>query len=333
MMAATLNIISHNIRAWTQNNKNELSNYYLTNNPDIVAMQSHGIRDQTKYIKLFGFSGHTSGNEAHSGVATLTKYNIKHTFHSNTWDINTLATTIETTRGPICVINFYRPPRQDYLPLMELQRHLDRDIPTLILTDANVGHRFFGHNNNTPLGTIFKKFCRDKELHFTGPNFKTFYSGRLKGKPDLVLANNAMLTFAINITEGKRMVASDHVPIHITVGTGPLAVPINPVYNFNRANWEGFKENLETIQLPNVHGMNPDQLDTEWTNLLNNIKIAADTHIPKTRFKIIHALNKSTRTKNLENIYNTRHNIYKHNMTQERADILHRIYTTKLKLE
>ena len=51
----------------------------------------------------------------------------------------------------------------------------------------------------------------------------------------------------------------------------------------------------------------------------------AENNIPKKTYKLIPALTQSTKTKNLLQIYKNRHNIYKQNLTPERAIILKNI--------
>ena len=72
-----INLIHHNVRSWTNfNNRQALSNYYLSNNPDIITINSHSITNNNKFVKLLHYSGYTKNKEAHAGVAILIKYNI-----------------------------------------------------------------------------------------------------------------------------------------------------------------------------------------------------------------------------------------------------------------
>ena len=52
---------------------------------------------------------------------------------------------------------------------------------------------------------------------------------------------------------------------------------------------------------------------------------AADNYIPKTTYRLIQAFQPSNKTNKLKIIFNQRHNIYKNNMTPEKAIILNKI--------
>ena len=68
-----LDIIHHNVRTWGRY-KNNLSNYYLTHNPDIISINSHGLdSNKDQFLKIFSYSNLTTGNGPHSGTAILCK--------------------------------------------------------------------------------------------------------------------------------------------------------------------------------------------------------------------------------------------------------------------
>ena len=321
-----LDIIHHNVRHWGSD-KNLLSNYYLQSNPDIITINSHGL-DSTKgqFLKLFNYSNKTSGSGMATGAAILTKSCIKHTNYKADYDNNTLYTIIETNIGKIAIFTFYSPPRFNWLPLTDLQNVLNLNIPTIILTDANVKHTHFGHNNSDELGKLLYNFMKRNNLLFLGPNFKTFFSSTRSGKPDIVLGNTQMANLAIYITAGKRLSSSDHIPIHIQINSSPIAIPLPiPQLNYNRANWEGFRSELESIPLPKIQGWSIEELENNTNLLMQKITNAAKNNIPHKRYKTLPAFTPSTRTKKLQLIYNQRHELYKNNMTNQKSLILIKI--------
>ena len=297
-----IKIIHHNVRHWINPmNINENSNFYLSKDPDIITINSHSIRDTRKNVKLFNYSGYTKNkiNQAGSGVAILVKQNIQHIFHTNTINENIMAVTIDTTHGKLTIITFYRPPRQDTLPLTDIQNFLNYNHPTIILADANIKHPHFGHNNSNRLGTLLNNFNNTVDLHYIGPNFNTFFSHNMKGKPDIILVNTAFLTLAYNLEEGPRLTSSDHIPITLTASTSPIAIPTAPRYNYNRADWPKFTEHMKLLPLPNIINKPTEDIDKLWETLIKHIQDGANNYIPKTTFKKIPALNDSRRTRNL----------------------------------
>jgi len=71
-------IIQHNVLNW-RTRKHELSNMYLTEDPDAILINAHCLQnDET--IKLFGYNVYQRNilNEGDAGVAIAVKRNIKH---------------------------------------------------------------------------------------------------------------------------------------------------------------------------------------------------------------------------------------------------------------
>lgn len=321
-----LDIIHHNVRHW-DNGKNILANYYLKHNPDVISINSHGLNPANgEFVKLFSYSNKTSGTGKHSGAAILTKSYIPHTNHRVDMDPNSLYTIINTNMGKIVIFTFYRPCRMQMLPLIDIQKVLDLNLPTLIVTDANVHHIAFGHSYSDRLGKLLFNFMRRKDLYFLGPNFKTYFNSVNKGKPDIILGNKDILKFAVHITEGDRLCASDHLPIHIQLNTSPIAIPANESrLNLNRANWEGFRMELEEIPLPITQNMSIQELESNTKYLMNKISSAISNNIPIQDKIIIPAFQPSTKTKKLQLIYNQRHHLYKDSMDNRKSLILIKI--------
>ena len=322
----SIKIIHHNVRHWVNPiHINENSNYYISQDPHIITINSHSITKADKFVKLYGYSGYTKHKQLSAGVAILIKYNIPHTFHTDTTNDNIMAATINTIHGKITIVTFYRPPRQDTLPLTDIIRFLNFNNPTIILADANIKHQNFGHNNSDRLGKLLNNIILNTNLHYIGPDFYTYYHHNHRGKPDIILANTSFLHLAYYIKEGPRLTSSDHIPLLITASTSPLAIPSPPTYNYNRADWPKFKQHMDQLPLPNIINQPTINLETMWDTLIQHMLQGANNHIPKTSFKIIPSLTNSTRTKNLKKIYNQRHNLYKHNLTPDKIQILNTI--------
>ena len=82
-----------------------------------------------------------------------------------------------------------------------------------------------------------------------------------------------------------------------------------------RANWDGFKAELETLPLLNITNAPTHILEVMWETLTNKIKLAAEKNIPITTYKIIPSFKTS------QKIYYTSHNLYKHTLTLEQSEI------------
>ena len=256
----------------------------------------------------------------------LIKSNIQYTFHTNTTNKNIMATTIYTTRGKITIVTFYRPPRDNFLPLTDLQNFVNYNNHTLIVADCNIHHQIYGHSTTDKLGKIFNKFTIEKNLQFLGSHFNTYFHGTHKVKPDLIFCNNHFLHLATHIKEGERSIALDHIPIHLTFSSNSIAIPNQPKFNFNTADWSKFRDHMEELELPNLINKNTSEIDKQWVKISKHIMDGANKFIPKTNYKIIPAFTPSTRTKSLLYIYNQRHNLHKNNITEDIKNMFNPIW-------
>ena len=317
-----LDVIHHNVRHWGRY-KNDLSNYYLKHNADVLSLNSHGLDTNKKqFLKIFTYSNLTSGTGIHAGTALLTKTYIKHANFKTTNDPNSLYTILHTDIGKILIYSLYRPPRVNTLPLFDIQNALNLGFPTFIIGDFNIKNTNYGHTYTNDLGRLFHNFSLRNNLHFLGPDFKTYFNNINKGTPDLVFCNFPALHLAIHITPGDRLSASDHIPIHIQINSNPIIIPAPLKFNFNQADWSNFREDLASFPLPKIHNITLEQLDIETQILTDNIMNTANDNIPKTTYKLKPAFSESTKTKNLKLIYHQRHLRYINHMTPEKARIL-----------
>ena len=71
-------IIQHNVLNW-RTRKNELSNIYFKEDPDIILINSHCLTNY-ETIKLFGYNVYqrNAQNEDTAGIAIAIKRNIRH---------------------------------------------------------------------------------------------------------------------------------------------------------------------------------------------------------------------------------------------------------------
>ena len=195
-----LDIIHHNVRHWGKY-KNDLSNYYLKHNADILSLNSHGLdTNKRQFLKIFTYSNLTSGTGMQAGTALLAKTFIKHAHFKTNNDTNSLYTIIHTDIGKILIYSLYRPPRVNTLPLIDTQNALNHGLPTFIIGDFNIKNTNYGHTLTNDLGRTFYNFSLRNNLHFLGPDFKTFFNSVNNGTPDLLFCNFPALHLAVNIT-------------------------------------------------------------------------------------------------------------------------------------
>ena len=146
MLIRDLKVIQHNVLKWTSRRKNELTNFYLREDPDIILMNSTGIPDNEK-IKVFTYNVYqiNKQGEENAGVAIAIKNNIKHQllddFHSNF-----LAIRLDTTRGPLIAGTTYSPPRYEAeFPIDDINNVMRRSVQVLLAADLNAAKNFNGY--------------------------------------------------------------------------------------------------------------------------------------------------------------------------------------------
>ena len=163
------------------NIRNYNSNHYLLKcslsdtNPDIILLND--ISNVNVIPKIFGYTCVYKCEAQHSGVAIFTKHTLSHTyieFNNN----NILAVKLYTNTGPIYIVTSYTPPRFNTIPTIEINHILNKNIPTLIISDFNAKHPHFNncaHNNLiNNFGRQLHSLCNSRNLDYLGPSFNTF---------------------------------------------------------------------------------------------------------------------------------------------------------------
>ena len=287
----TLKIIQQNVLKWTFTRKNELSNYYIKEDPDIILLNSTGISDDIK-IKIFNYNVHQKNTygEDHAGVAIAIRRNIKYQLIDG-YDSDILAIKVNTTLGDAIIATSYIPPRRQYFPLAELRTLLQKRIPVYLIGDFNATHQHWGYTYSNNRGREIVDLIRRNICTFQGPDFNTIINATGAGKPDLVLSNrNAFLHN--HITEG-HLTTSDHLPMVITISTKPIMVPTTMKLNLKKTNWENFKEKVEermTIESDRTAqeiNINKNKIEEGFERWLDIVKTELEAATPIKQYKTI----------------------------------------------
>ena len=239
-----IKVLHVNIRNWKSNNY--LLKFSLSDsNPDIILLNELSL-DNNVVPKIKGYKVCFKCIERYSGVAILVKHIHKHTFLEFT-NNNILAIKLYTNLGPLYIVTSYTPPRYNSIPTIEINHILNKNIPTLIISDFNARHPTFHNSNITNtnhFGRQLHNLCNSRNLDYLGPDFNTFRNNINVGKPDLVIANNQFRIFHNRISEG-RGVGSDHLPIIMEISMVPIRIICNPRIIIDKIDARKFKEELE----------------------------------------------------------------------------------------
>ena len=97
-MIRDLNIIQHNTLKLARNRRNELTNYFQKEDPDIILLNSTGIPDENR-IRIFMYSVYQKNKdgEENDGVPIAIKRDINHQLIDD-FASNLLAVKIDTSK-------------------------------------------------------------------------------------------------------------------------------------------------------------------------------------------------------------------------------------------
>lgn len=294
-----LKILQHNALNWGTN-KQSLIPYYVANNPDLILINSHGLKSNES-LKIPGYKVHkVNYSESQSdGSAIAIKFNIQHKLLDD-FDTDFLAVEIHTSLGPIIIATTYLPPRRPFLPYTDMHKLLNNTIPTYILGDFNGRHSIFGNNDNNTVGKSLANLINQGKLIHLGPHFPTFLTRNATTNPDKIFCNKHH--YLNCISEAGDVTTSDHLPIIFRLSTIPFITEKPKVYQTNKADWDLFQHILDSkINVTKLDGNTVEEIEsalTSWTNLIKN---AMDSAIPKSSFQYTYQLKITDEIKDLEN--------------------------------
>ena len=201
MYLNSIKIIAQNVIKWTFQRRNELSNYYRGEDPDIILLNSTGVGDDES-IKVFNYNIHQKNlyGEQHAGIAIAVRRDVQYQLLDD-FQADILAVQMETGRGRVIIATTYLPPRRLYIPEAEIRRLFQKNTPVYFIGDFNARHRLWGYTNGNHRGDFIAQMMRANICSFFGPDFNTLINVTGTGKPDLVLGNR-QATYHMTINEG-----------------------------------------------------------------------------------------------------------------------------------
>ena len=280
-----LRVIQHNVLFW-DSRKYDLINTYRQFDPDIILINSHGLRDE-KRLKIPGFKTYQQNvsNELNDGVAIAVKSRMRHKVHDDFLS-ETLAVEVETPDGPLIIATSYLPPRRPYLPHPDFLRLLRRQTPVFLVGDFNARHPYLGYTNTNQVGRDIVDYLRHQTATHIGPHFPTYFDLRTASTPDIALTNRANFLH-YSFTPGP-LTTSDHIPVILDISTSPLLIPATRRFNYNRTDWDAFTQDdaLEMSNLPDISHGTLEEIDNALETWMTTVRTTADRLIPQTCFKL-----------------------------------------------
>ena len=282
----TLNILQHNVQHW-KSNKTTLSNLYKDINPDVILLNSHGMKSQEN-IKIYNYTTYliNSNDELHDGSAILVKHNLKHKIKDD-YDTDILQITIETSTGPINIATTYLPPRRPYLPITDFHAIASQSDPTYIIGDMNAHHPNLDKKTGNNVGKAIMMLINNNKIRHLGPDFPTFLAHNSTSTPDLILSNNK--TYHNFIAQPGPTTPSDHIPILIKITSQPIRTPSPPIQVFSKTNWDDFRTEIQN-KANNINTdpyMTQQTLESSLKEWITAITSTMENHIPTKSFRTL----------------------------------------------
>ena len=267
-------ILQLNVEGLTRSKCEVIERLATKHSAQVLLLQETHTKED-KEIKIYGYHLAASIHSQHHGIATLVKnghtYSILDSSHSS--DQQWIAVSI----GDTTVVNVYKPPKTSFsnLPIY--------DHPVIYSGDFNCQNEQWGYKNTTPDGEALANWASTTNLTLLYDSKQpcSFTSGRWQTgtNPDLAFCSSRDRSTAQRTVISK-FPRSQHRPSLIThpaLVTPTTSMPQSR-WNFKKANWDTFREELNKHPLPDL--AEQDQ-DTTYKHFSNSIINAAKASIPR----------------------------------------------------
>ena len=315
-----LKVVQVNVRHF-YNNRHFIYDFLTQENPDVALLNGTAIINGFK-IRHYGYTSRQSADGEHRGICILIKSSFKHHFLTEFFNHpDFLAVKIFTSTGPLIVSTAYIRPSSN-LPLFDFNKLFNiNNIPVIFAGDINACHRAYHHTTNNNHGHQLFAICQQKNLHYIGPDFFTFYNAGNKGRPDLVFGNRAALVYHTHCTPGPN-IGSDHIPIILKISTTPILNTENPAFVYKQADWDAFKTDLQNYNFDfELAGTDAQNIDRRWNDIFRAIVSTMLANIPRSKHKIRYSFQKSNKTQRLLTCYRRRFVENLNRLGQARLDL------------
>ena len=212
-----------------------------------------------------------------------------------------IAVTIDTNSGPITIATTYVPSRINYLHFPDYYKLFNLTHPSYLIADINCRHPSLGHGYSNNRGNNLNHLITTRKCFHIGPYFPTILSHNYTSAPDIVLKNNNA-HHNINIQPGP-LTPSDHIPLLITISTNPIQIPITPRPHYHKADWDRYKTELSSINLPTDDQLSLEEIDQHLDHWTQSIINTSKRTIPTLKYRTIPGIQPDQTTTDIQNQY------------------------------
>ena len=267
---------------------NELKHYIYNSNckPDIICIQESWLNNKINY-KLNNYSIVRKDRKfgRGGGVCIFVKNNITFKIKENEFVKNIEYNQIEfiINNKSFNLINIYNPGekinRLEYNALFAVQN-------VIICGDFNSKNKIWGSITTDHNGKILEELMDDNDLYLLNDGTGTHISYCGNQTPlDLTFVSNNLANIS-NWNVQKDSLGSDHFLVKIELYQSNKIIKDNTwnnnSWNYKKAKWTLFSNNLENIQ-NNRNFVNNLDINDYWENIYKDIINSANKFIPKVR--------------------------------------------------
>lgn len=255
--------------------------------PQFIAVVETRLKNRLP-PKIMGydlfFKNRPNQNNAAGGIALYTQSNIScEELTSTTTNIESL---IVTFQGITVVVAYNKKGNQ--LDTQELS-NITNYRNLILVGDLNAKHIQWNNPYNNTAGTKLLEMTENTDIQIIAPELPT--------RPHAHSILDIGLTRNLEVTaETLLELTSDHYPVIFYIGKHLETTPPRPYTNYQGANWQEYKTEINRNININNHLMTTREIDLGIQNLVEIIINAKSNHIPKTEAKTLEKLPENIRT-------------------------------------
>ena len=285
-------IMHHNTGGLTRETITEINHQLEVNEIDILCLNETKLKPN-RQLTLYGYNciarKDRQGPTAGGGVAIYAKSSIRAEQIEFRTEEELVVITMTTHRNSkFNIVSIYNPPDTE-LNIDAIRNVAGLNRKTIILGDLNAKDTRLNNNGTNRSGRRLMNLLVNTDLTIINNDEPTHVPWN--GAPDrldLALATPQLIPHIRDFAVSELDAIYGHAPITVTVAVEKevaQATDRPPSYNYERANWDKFR-NIITQKIDNnAQVQTPTQLENTASKLVKIIKEAADRSIPKSQHK------------------------------------------------
>lgn len=218
-------------------------------------------------------------NQHGGGVAIYVRNDVDaDEVETNTVSIESVAVKINN----VLVVGIYKPPAGNF-NMHEVNSLIRLHSKVILLGDFNAKNRAWGCSSDNRLGVQLLGITDLLDLEVDAPTEPTFISRNANLTPsilDIAVSKNVRVKRIFTLEE----LNSDHRPVQVDIAEFlPPEHETRILKNYSKANWPGFKREINSKLSMQREFLNPNELEIKIRDIETIISTAVDNNVPNVR--------------------------------------------------